>query len=59
MQDGSFGVERLSVAVGSCRLGVESLGDFVLGLGRGAMLCLENKDLVFVQSFLDDVEVGV
>ncbi len=59
MQDGPFGVECLSVAVGSCRIGVESLGDFVLRLGRGVMLCLENKDLVSVQSFLDDVEVGV
>lgn len=47
------------MAVGSCRVGVELVGDFILGFGRYVGLVFEEEDLVVEEGIADDIEIGV
>lgn len=60
MEDAGLRVGRRgTMAVGGCGGGIEALGKLILSVGGGMSLVLQDEDLVSVESFLKDGEVGI
>lgn len=60
VQNASFGVGgRGAMAIGGRGIRIEALSELILGLGSSMALVLENKNLVFIESFLKNIKVGI
>lgn len=59
MQDGTFRVQSLSVAVRAGSFGVKSLGNVVLCVWGGMSLVLEHQDLMFEERIPYDAKVVI